>query len=109
MTVIAGLPAIIDVAAYRGDTWQQTFRFSDGTTPIDLTGATVACWAKNGAVPIPLQVTTGPDPGLVTIALPEDFTAGNYRYDIEVTNPDSTVTTWVRGRLDVTQDITNAT
>ena len=101
------LPATVNCKAYRGDDWQQTFRFKTGEEPIDLSGATVESEArhrKTGDV-FPLRVAVSD--GAVTISLPaESLPAGSYEYDIEVDEA-GTVTTWVRGLLIVTRDVTN--
>jgi hypothetical protein len=105
-----GLPVNVPLIAYRGDTWTQQFRFLDApNTPHDLTGATVAAWATSKTDPkLVLTVAVGPDPGVVNIGLPATVAADQYKYDVEVTDTDGTVTTWVRGNLGVTQDVTNA-
>ena len=33
------LPATLDLTAYRGDTWSQSFRFMSGDEPFEFTGA----------------------------------------------------------------------
>jgi hypothetical protein len=102
------LPVTVNLRAYRGDTWAQTFRFIHDDVPIDLTDAAVASWAESpeGC----WQLVAAPaDDGLVTISMPDPpLDANPYSYDVEVTNPDGTITTWVRGRLTVEQDVTNA-
>ena len=102
------LPAAINLAAYRGDTWAQTFRFKYDTAPLDLTGATVAAQARDGSTTTSLVVTvTNPTGGEVQVALPAgSLPAGSYSYDIEVTKAGQ-VTTWVRGQLVLTRDVTN--
>jgi hypothetical protein len=106
---MSALPATVNLTAYRGDSWQQTFRLLDSAgNPIDLIGSTVAAWAAlNGDQAIVLTTTIGPDPGLVTMKLPTTITVGAYRYDLEVSGLDATVKTWIRGRLVVEQDVTN--
>lgn len=112
---MSALPAVVDFAIYHGDTHTQTFRLLEGDTPVDLTGATGACWVadKNGNVVAELDVALGPDPGLVTITFtpgppgPPAPPAGHYRYDLEITDAGGAVRTWVFGRLDVAKDITN--
>ena len=78
-------------------------------TPADLTDATVESWAVRMGCRSTLVVTVGPEPGEVAISWPQDgpLDAGEWRYDVEVTQNGST-NTWVRGKLGVAQDVTNA-
>jgi hypothetical protein len=105
------LPNVVNLDAYRGDTWQQTLRFAQGGVPLDLTGATVACELRNGASRSELVVTiTDPASGAIMLTLPDPPPApGAYAYDVEVTMPGmpANITTWVRGRLTITRDVTN--
>ena len=109
------LPATVNLTCYHGDTWSQTFRILEESVPVDLTGATLASWAVqqgycNGDGHSELQVTVDADPttGVFVLALPAGgLDAGRYTYDVEVITPDTRVTTWIRGRLDVQGDITN--
>jgi hypothetical protein len=102
------LPVTYNLKAYRGDTWSQTFRFVYAGTPVDLTGATVACWAVAKDIPFALSCATAAE-GMVTITMPDpELEPGAYSYDVEVIDVSGTVTTWVRGRLQVEQDVTNA-
>ena len=108
---MAALPVTVDLTAYRGDSWAQTFRFLEAGTPIDLAAATVAAQARkfDGEV-VPLVAAKG-DPGEVTIGLPPGgLDCGSWTYDVEVTfpDPDPSVTTWVRGTLTVSPDVTNS-
>lgn len=113
--VAAGLPVVVDLAAYRGDTWSQQFRLLTGETPTDLTGVTLAasCRGKLGAPSFALVATVEGDPvdGTVTLSLPPggEVPYGRYDYDLEATTGDEagTVTTWVRGQLRVDRDVTN--
>lgn len=105
------IPAKADLTAYRGDTWAQTFRLLEGTIPVDLTGVTVAAWARSytDRTHTPLVVTVNGQPGEVTIAQPAGGLApGKWKYDLEVTSTSGVITTWVRGTLAVTPDVTNA-
>jgi hypothetical protein len=109
---MAELPVTCNLKAYRGDTWSQTFRFVYAGAPLDLTGATVACWATTARdVPatLPCAVGTPATDGMVTITMPiPELGPGAYSYDVEVVDSSGAVTTWVRGRLQVEQDVTNA-
>lgn len=101
-------PPKANLIAYQGDTWAQTFRFLDGGEPVDLTGATAAAAARaTTGVVFDLQATVGPEPGEVTIALPEfGLLADVYDYDVEI-DQDGAVRTWIRGKLAVRRDVTN--
>jgi len=102
------LPVTYTMRAYRGDTWVQTFRLKWNGVYEDLSTATVAAWAADCATGAQhALVTTGDASGYVTVALPAGFAVGQYAYDVEVKYADATVTTWVRGRLIVAQDVTN--
>ena len=107
---MAPMPATVDLTAYRGDTWAQTFRLLEADAPLDLAGATVASWVRkfDGSVE-ELVVTVNGTPGEVTISQPAGgLDCGSWKYDLEVDDPDGSVTTWVRGTLTVTPDVTNA-
>src|SRR5215510_1094920 len=98
------LPETVNLNLYAGDSWSQTFRLLIADTPVDLTGATIAAWARpcisdNGH--LILQCGLGENPGEVYIAPPVGggFAPDTYSYDLEVTMADGRVTTWVKGRL----------
>jgi hypothetical protein len=105
------LPVICDLKPYRGDSWSQTFRLKRDGTPVNLTGATVESEARlaNDAATTPLVVTIADAAsGLITLRLPVGgLPVGGYVYDVEVAEPGGTITTWIRGRLTVTRDVTN--
>jgi hypothetical protein len=106
---VAELPVTYNLKAYRGDTWVQAFRFIWQDAPLDLNGSKVEAWVANPDGVWPLPVTVTPDDGVVTLGMPEEeLDANAYSYDIEVVDADGVVTTWVRGRLTVSQDVTNA-
>jgi hypothetical protein len=106
---VATLPATVDLACYQGDTWTQTLRFLTDDTPIDLTAIefTAACrdrWDRLA----PLTVTvTDPADGTIELSLPAGgLPAGLYEYDIQADDELAAVSTWVRGGLQITQDVT---
>ena len=103
------LPPKANLEAYEGDTWAQTFRFLDEGEPVDLTGATVAAQARSTtAVTYELAVTVGPGAGEVTIGFSDEpLTRDIYDYDVEV-DSSGAVRTWVRGRMRVFHDVTDA-
>lgn len=109
MTISAAtLPATVDLACYQGDTWTQTFRFlDDQNEPLNLADTSFAAAARDRWQRLaPLQVTvTDPADGTINLALPEGgLPAGLYEYDLQADQ--GSVSTWVRGGLQVQQDIT---
>ena len=106
----SSLPASYPLTAYHGDTWHQTFRFKHtASSPVDLTGATVAAWAQSHLGPVTELTATVLDPlaGEVQIGIgPEGLPKGSYTYDVEITQA-GVITTWVVGTLTVSADITN--
>lgn len=104
------LPAIIDLRDTQGDSFEQTFRLEEGGTPIDLTGSTFAASMRDRAGAVtPLTVEVGPEVGEVTLRYGEmPPTYGRYRYDVEQTDADSAVKTWVAGWITVERDVTSA-
>jgi hypothetical protein len=103
------LPATVNLTAYHGDTWTQTFRLKYDAVPVDLTGATIAAWAKawNGTIVALVTTITNALGGEFQLSLgPAVVASGSYTYDVEVRQA-AIVTTWIRGALTVTADITN--
>ena len=104
-----GLPVTVDLSAYRGDTWSRSFQFFHGSTPEDLTGATVESEARDTQGTVTSLVVTITDAlaGKLDLTLPAGgLPAGNYYWDLEETKSGE-ITTWVTGRLIVRRDVTN--
>src|SRR5262245_34330962 len=104
------LPGNADLQAYRGDSWSQTFTFRENNVLVNLTGATIAAWARDqsGAI-FHFNVANGGAAGTATLSFPvPPFPPGTYRYDVEVTDSTGKISTWVRGNLRIEGDITNA-
>lgn len=102
-------PVQVNLEAYRGDSWTQSFNLKRDGLPYNLTGSTVASWAAFDGSHTVLPVTVIDAPGgRFSIGLPSTMKAGKYQYDVEVTDSGGLVTTWIRGILDVQQDVTNA-
>lgn len=97
------LPVTVNLDAYHGDSWTQTFRFLDGTIPHDLSTATLKAAARDDTGALTQLTVESDAPGEVTIS--GELEAGTYEYDVQVTESDGTFT-WVRGRLIVKQDVT---
>lgn len=105
------LPATVHLTIYHGDTWAQAFRLRQGDTPVDLTGATVASWARpptGPAIPLAAAIGDPPTSGVVILSTPAPgLSPGGYHYDLEITAAGQ-VTTWIRGQITVMDDITNS-
>jgi len=105
------LPITVDLNAYHGDTWRKMFRFLRNDDPIDLNSVSIASQARriSTSTLIPLDIAIEPDPGLMTLSLPDDIDAGAYAYDIQITELNGDVKTWVKGKLVIEKDETNVT
>jgi hypothetical protein len=101
------LPVTVNLDAYQGDSWFQTFRLLQDTTPVDLTGASVTSECRGpGTLVYDMPVQIGdPTTGQITLVLPDGIRAGSYRYDVQVQKA-GTTTTWVSGHLEVASEIT---
>lgn len=110
METITRLPTIVNLVAYRGDTWTQPFRLLQDDQPMDLSEAIVksSAYNQNRALTVDLPIVIDPDPGVIILSLPTDIPYGAYRYDIEIVGTDDSVITWIRGDLQVEKDVTNA-
>jgi hypothetical protein len=103
------LPVTINLSAYHGDTLRQPFRFLKSGDPIDLNSSTVEASARErwGSSVFPLVVTIEPDPGLLTLSLPSDIHPGTFAYDLQITEENGDVTTWIKGDLIIAKDVTS--
>tara|TARA_R110000751_G_scaffold88063_1_gene174259 strand:+ start:94 stop:447 length:354 start_codon:yes stop_codon:yes gene_type:complete len=105
---------------YKGDTFSGvTFTLKEGAekTPIDLTGATILSQFRTkevtGAIQQTLSIGSGITVGNATggvfsfDAFVLDWNTGTFFYDIQITFTDGSVRTYVKGTLNVIQDVTN--
>ena len=103
---MAQLPVTVNLDAYQGDSWLQTFRLKQNATPLDLTGAQVSSQCRGpGATLFQIPVTVNPTAGEVTIKLPTGIKAGGYYYDIQVVFG-AAITTWITGKLNIAPEVT---
>lgn len=130
-TTLDHLPIRVDFTCYRGDAWTRLFhpiavnRLTGETAPVDMTGWTGRMQVRDD-VDGPIRVTASSANGRITTGsqdngqgtewqmmvhldagdtggLPPGFIG---RYDIELTRPDGSVTTWYYGVFRVEGDIT---
>lgn len=105
------LPVTVNLYAYHGDTWRRSFRFLKDDAPIDLNSMSVASQARRVSTSslLSLEVIIEPDPGVLTLMLPSDISPGTYAYDIQITEDNGDVKTWVKGKLVIEKDETRVT
>jgi|SRR5215471_6480628 len=104
---MSDLPVTVNLDAYEGDNWFQTFRFKQNANPVDLTAAQVLSEARGpGATLFQIPTNLGnASQGEVTLLMPPGIKAGSYYYDVQVTL-NGQVTTWVTGKLLVSPEVT---
>lgn len=101
----------------KDDTFQGVqFTLEENSSPVDLTGASIRMMLKIDATSAPALTVSTPSSGLtITDAVNGIFEfdeqiisvdAGQYLYDIEVTDSGGKVTTYVSGTWLICQDIT---
>lgn len=110
-------PATHNFDVYAGDTYTFTITYKENSVGVDLTGTTLAssiATAAGETATTTMTVTAAADqtanPGQMNVTLPaansDLLTGASYVYDIEVTWPDTSVQTILRGTITVTQDVT---
>jgi len=120
-------PAQCDIQLYRGDYFEMTLRLREGTfngtayTPgayLDLTGwtpkseirATVDTTGSAMATLTAELLDQGTIPGGVHLSLPAaqsaGLTAASAVWDVQLTNPEGHVYTYLRGTVTITKDVT---
>ena len=120
------IPATCDISLYRGDYFEMTLRLRAGTfngtsytpgTYLDLTGWTPKAEIRaneDAATPLATfttEVLNQVDvPGGVHLFLPSTesaaLTAAAAIWDVQLTDPQSHVYTYLRGKVTVTKDVT---
>lgn len=111
-------PKRFDIEVYQGDSFKFFLNLKgpevgEGPTSIDVTGWTGRCEVKDatGVVADSPTVTIAGDPKdgafLVDFGTTDDIAAGEYRYDVEMTDSGGNVRTFIGGRFTVTEDVTD--
>jgi hypothetical protein len=111
-------PGVYPLSLYRGDSYEWQFVLWQDelkTLPVDLTGSTVEAEIRDKAAgqnvaALTCVVTL---PNIIDVELPTAlWTAPGLPatgvWDLEVTAPDGTVSTYVAGKVTVTADVTNS-
>jgi hypothetical protein len=109
-TVIADhRPETVHIQVWHGDDWTHELRFVTGAgDPLDLTGLTFTSQARSTLGQLTELVVTVPIPTNGTVYLqppPAGLTPDLYDYDLQADEA-GTITTRVRGRIRVDQDVT---
>ena len=109
-----GLPAQQNLAIYKGDTFVFQFQLlTPESEVVDLTGVEVKAQIRatedSGSVVAEFDASHDDDGGTVTLALtPLQTTAivANGKWDVQLTFPDTTVKTYLRGDVVLTKEVT---
>jgi hypothetical protein len=104
---------------YRGDTFTEVvFTINENGSPVDLTGAAIRMEFRKNSLTGDLEESMsigsglslksdGSDGTFVVDSFINNWDAGTYYYDTEVTFPDATVRTYFKGYQAITQDTSN--
>ena len=110
-------PAIYNITAYQGATFDFNLNWSIGGTAVDLTGYTAAMQVRettrSSATVLSLTtgngITLGGTAGSIAVTVPASTmastTAGNYVYDLELTSGER-VTRLVQGGFAISGEVT---
>lgn len=101
----------------RGDTWKRTWIIKDQAGPINLTGATARLQLRTMDDTLVAEASTAngrititPLEGRIDMTMPAGVMAsldvGLYKFDLEVTYPDNTVSTYEQGTVNLIPDVT---
>lgn len=111
-------PAKYDLYVPQGATFDRTLTLELDGEPVNLTGYTAAMDVRKEyeSVTATLELTNlsgiqlGGNTGTITIGITASQTAaiiaGNYKYDLELTAPDGTVTRLIYGDFIVSREVT---
>lgn len=109
-----------NLSMFRGDTKNINLTFTDGTTPLDITGSSVWMTVKNSTndadadAILQKEVTSHTDPtqGETTVTVDPSDTSGKepgeYSYDIQLVQSGGEVSTVLYGDFTITADITRS-
>jgi hypothetical protein len=110
------VPATYNITAYKNDTLQLVFTFTDSTgAPINLSTATMLMQVrKKAGDTVALALTeadgltvSGAGSNIVTISKVISIAADIYSYDLQATFASGVVRTFIKGKFTVPADITN--
>lgn len=119
MTKESTMPETVDIEIYRGDTFYRILRFRDDTTGnfLDLTSCVPEAQIRTTAVATGTLIADfdcdlldqNTDPGAVSIRLSPLVTAalttGGF-WDFQLTHPDGTVRTYLKGSVSLDGEVT---
>lgn len=101
---------------YKGDTWETELTFTDELdAAVDLGAALLKMQIKRNANDVEVLkelsigsglVLSGTGNNIVTISTVADLPATQYVYDLQATYPGGKVTTFLRGIITITEDVT---
>lgn len=106
--------ANVSITVYAGDTFTAQLTFTDNAgNPIDFTDITLKMQVKKMPIgTISLQFTEGggitKNVNVVTLSKIISIKGGAYVYDLQATDVDNNVITYLQGTFTVMQDVTDA-
>ena len=99
-----------DFVCRRGDTFTRNLTFTtNGTTPQSFAGCSFAMKIVNSLGVVVFTIIPTIAGNVVTIsetAFAMQVSAGNYYYDLQLTNADSTTVTMMQGYFTINKDVT---
>lgn len=112
-------PALIDLEVYQGSTFNKSFQWLQGTTPVNLTGCSIKMQmaldysstrvnefsTQNGSIIITNDIL-GKFDLKIAAAISSAWVFTKYIYDIEITFPNSDVYRVIQGRVLVDKEVT---
>lgn len=104
----------ININVLRGDTWNgREFQFLRENTPINLTGCTIKCDWKLGVKIVKtftelqgLPITDAANGKIKFLQFVVDLPIEEYKFDIQISFANGTIKTYVKGTINVHQDVT---
>lgn len=116
-TIVSNLPQQIDYEIWQGDTWLPgTITATENGVPINFSGWSAKMEIRNALSNDVAVTLTSPSSGItlsgsgvITLTMTAAQTnglLGEYRYDLQMTNPSNQIRTYTFGTITVTNDYT---
>jgi hypothetical protein len=107
------MPSRADLRIYQGDDYGAVVTVNGGTPPDVIAGYSAKAQIREATADdcddVAAEIATEVVSPLINLTLPRDVTAnlcGQYVWDLQITDPDGTVTTILAGNVFVTSEVT---